>query len=241
MPSGISRLATHIKGFKPMGPRDKGAYGVAIHQTGSGIVEQAKKLGVPPLEHAVAYYLKKDSYSAHYTIGFQGEIVQITDENDKAFHIGVSMADRELYLSGKWKTKAPAKIVELWQQRWGSRYKSPQHMYPDKTPNESYIGIELLPIVNKEFPAMDPVGSPGKGRYTLAQFESVVSLCKDIAKRWGFPKDWGLTARLVGHEDVSPLTRSTKSGLGWDPGSLRDPKDQWFDLRTLKTKLALNA
>jgi hypothetical protein len=65
-------------------------------------------------------------------------------------------------------------------------------------------------------------------RFTRAQHETIARLAWDIAQRHGWPAGaWWRTARLVGHEDLTPLSRHDANG-GWDPGGLRDaPYFDW--------------
>lgn len=215
MSKGRSGLATQVPKPKDVDDRSMPVFGLVVHTTGSGIVKQAQKLGVDPLEHAVAYYLKPDSYFAHYVIGWDGHIVQIADEKERATHVG--FAERGKYLTGEWETMLPKALVERWKAKWPS-HKSPAHLFPGSSPNNCYIGCELLPT---------PKRDPKFGLFTLAQHQAVVMLCADIGDRYNLPTHWHHTSRLVGHEDLNPLTRSAK-GQGWDPGALRvDPDFHW--------------
>ena len=212
-----SPLATLVPNPRDVADRTEPVFGLVVHTTGSGIVEQAIKLLAQPLEHAVAYYMKPDSYFAHYVIGWDGHIVQIADEKERAPHVG--FAERAKYLDGSWEKALPFDLVALWQRRWPG-YKSPAHLFPGPSVNNVYVGCELLPL-----PKKDPV----YGLYTLEQHQAVVMLAVDIGERWGLPDRWWRTSRLLGHEDLNPLTRSTKKPpAGWDPGGLRaDPWFQW--------------
>ena len=222
MPVGQSELATaQVDHERDVQDRTISVYGVAIHCTGSSIVDKALKEGADCLEYAIAYYLRPDSYFAHYVIGFDGTIAQIADEHERAMHIGLLAADRSAYLGGTWKARLPRAFVDAWVARWPAQ-KSPSHLYPGPSPNNAYVGIELL-VWNDRCP-----GSPhGAGlRYTTAQHDAAAVLASDIAGRWQLPAGWQDTGRLACHEDISPLTRTNKAG-GWDPGVLRAPP--WFN------------
>lgn len=212
MPVTRSPLAHPIGMLKDLSNRTVPLFGIVLHTTGSSIVEQAQKLKVDPLEHVVAYYTRPEAYSAHYVIGHDGTTIQISDEKDKCLHVGLSAEERTSYLDGSWAKKVSKATYRLWQAQWGSRYKSPSHLYPGPSVNNVYVGIEMLPLLK---PTIEGV------LFTERQHRAAASLAKDIAQRWGFPKGWQEGPRLLGHEDVQPLTRSNAGG-GWDPGSLRD-------------------
>lgn len=222
MPKGISPLATaKVDRLRDVADRSPSVFGVAVHCTGSGIVEKALKQGAEPLEYAVAYYLRPESYFAHYVVGFDGTIAQIADEHERAPHIGLPAADRQAYLGGSWKSRLSGSFVNAWRARWPGR-SSPSHLYPGPSPNNAYVGIELLVWID------GCEGEPHRHgmKYTTAQHNSIADLASDIASRWKLPSDWHASGRLACHEDISPLTRTSK-GKGWDPGVLRP--DPWFD------------
>ncbi|MEP7342385.1 MAG: N-acetylmuramoyl-L-alanine amidase, partial [Acidobacteriota bacterium] len=86
--------------------------------------------------------------------------------------------------------------------------------------NSGHIGIEML------------ADSTGYG-FTNAQYEALAKLVADIARRHKLPITSAPSARLLGHEDVHPLSRQNKGG-GWDPGAHRDkPKFSWSRLWAL--------
>ncbi len=212
-----SDLATQVPKPRDVDDRTAPVWGLVCHTTGSGIVEQAVKLGVNPLDHAVAYYLKPDSYFPHYVIGWDGHLVQVADERERAQHVGISAADRAAYASGVWTKKLATGLVLRWRARWPG-FRSPNDLYPGKSVNNVYIGCELTPLLKK-----DPV----YGFFTVEQHKMVAMLARDIGERHGLPDHWWQTSRFCAHEDLSPLTRSDKNG-GWDPGIMRvDPNFHW--------------
>jgi len=230
MPIGLSELATGpVERKRDVEDRTIPVYGVAVHCTGSSLITKALTHGADCLEYAIAYYLRPDSYFAHYVVGFDGTIAQIADEHEHAMHIGLPAVDRQAYLLGTWKKKLPTKYVAAWTARW-PQYKSPSHLYPGKSPNAAYVGIELLPW---------QAGCPGTPhgpalRYTTEQHDATAALVRDVATRWEFPDGWERTGRLACHEDISPLTRTNKVG-GWDPGVVRAPT--WFDWSYFVTQI----
>jgi N-acetyl-anhydromuramyl-L-alanine amidase AmpD len=135
-----------------------------------------------------------------------------------AWHASTSVEERRHYIQGTWKDQAAYKhwavvdaynqnkipqLVRWWQERWPGKM-SPQHLYPGKSPNASYVGVELVPCL--------PTDIAIKG-FTVAQYAKLAKLAVGIATRHKFPDAWYNTARLAGHEDVNPMTRP-----GWDPG-----------------------
>ena len=204
-------------------------WGVAIHQTGSGIVDLAKRHGVSPLEKAVAFYVDPDNYSAHYVIGYGGEIVQISPEDSKAMHIGFPAGQRVAFLNGSWEDEVSPATVAAWHARWPG-YKCPASLFPGPSPNAAYVGIEMIPI-DGEKPFFEGA------LYTEEQHYAVIALARDIAARNVLPVGWERAGRLVGHEDVNPISRHTKSG-GWDPGGLRTKP--WLDWDYIRKGIAGN-
>ena len=229
-----SPLSTLLNGrLKDVANRTIDVFGVAVHTTGESIVTDAMKHGANPLEYAAEYYFKPDSYFAHYVVGHNGVIVCIADELEKAPHVGFAAEERQAFLSGAWQSQLPAELVARWKLTWIG-YKSPAHLFPGPSPNNAYIGIEMLPVVKGC--GYSPPPWLKTGRYSAAQCFAVAALTKDIAARWGFPPAWTRTGRLAGHEDLNPLQRHTnKPPAGWDPGSLR--ADSWFDRDWLRARI----
>lgn len=217
---GVSNLAERVKKLRDVSDRTIPVFGVAVHTTGSGIVSDALKLGADPLAYAVEYYLDPRNYFAHYVVGYDGKIIQISDEHERASHVGQDEESRLGYVSGAWEKTAGPSFVALWKKRWPT-YKTPAHLYPGTSPNNAYVGIELLPT-------QTGAGAPMKPglKYSLEQHRAVARLALDIATRWGFPAGWENTGRFATHEDLTPLERMTKKE-GWDPGVNR--AQPWID------------
>lgn len=192
------------------------AFGVMFHTAGRGVLKRAKEWGVSPLKAAERIYTRKGASFAHYILSQDGTLLQSADEIEMAWHAGLPAKQRQLYVSGKWKTQVAPKTLARWEKKWKG-FKSPSHLYPTKSPNAAYIGVEFLPDENAEFSA--------------AQYAMGAALALDIAERHGFTDEMlegkFPTPRLVGHEDIEPLERWNKHG-GWDPGALREtPKFHW--------------
>ncbi|HET6613672.1 MAG TPA: N-acetylmuramoyl-L-alanine amidase [Kofleriaceae bacterium] len=195
-------------------------WGMVLHQTGRGIVARAARHGVSPLELALSYYAQS-SGGTHYVIDYDGKIYQVADDDRRVGHVGVAADERRRYLSGEWERDFSAAAVKRWHERWPGR-KSPQHLYPTRSPNSCYVGCEMLPL--EEVP--DPNNPewthwfPGM-RYTESQHRAAGRLAADLARRHGWPEGWQHTSRLVGHEDIDAYGRWQRAG-GWDPGALRE-------------------
>lgn len=205
-------------------------WGFLVHTTGDGPPKRALQNNSTPLAEAAKWYSSNDS-GPHFLIGTEGEIVQFRPCKTRAWHAGVSEAnERRHYLSGDWvdytKVHVPplgsgtrwADVVAWWRLRWPTR-KSPSHLYPSRSPNDDYVGVELVPCgtyTNGGWKAYwgEPA-MPGL-RHTMSQYVSCAALANAVAEFCEFPAGWHNTPRLVGHEDVNPLTRP-----GWDPGDMR--------------------
>lgn len=212
MTRGTSELARQVPTLRAGRARGSAVYGLVLHTTGSSIVQRAIARGEDPLEHAVDYYLQPDAFHPHYVIGWDGTAVQVADESIRAPHVG--FGDRPLYLSGEWVDEVKPALHALWRAAWPA-FQSPAHLFPGPSPNDVYVGAELLPIA----PGRAEPAYPG-ATFTVAQHQQCVLLARDVAERQLFPTRWADGPRLLGHEDLTPLSRGDAGG-GWDPGALR--------------------
>lgn len=214
----ISPIANQRPSKRPRFRRMK-PWGFLVHTSGRGIIDRAERKRVSPISLALAWYRSKGS--VHYVIDHDGTIFQMLDDDRRGAHVGISLRERLSYLSGRWiiNKKIPFKARLLWKNRWPD-FKSPQHLYPTKSPNACYIGVELLPLANEDV-------EPGGLWFTPAQHAAVRDLALDLAGRHGWPEGWMGTPRLVGHEDVDAFARWDGRG-GWDPGAMRiRPRFSW--------------
>lgn len=190
-------------------------WGVLLHTTGSGILTMAKKTKEHPDQVALRIYKNmQDGTRGYfwggptYVIGIEGKIYQIADDDILTAHCGGP--HRGAYLDGSWRDKVSDATWANWRRRWPD-VKSPAHLYPSKSPNSDYVGIEIIPCGLG-------YGTPWNGlRFSEKQHVAAAALAKDIGKRHGFEAKG---KRLVGHEDVQPIERHDAGG-GWDPGWLR--------------------
>lgn len=210
-PVSLSPLATPatpaMRGDLPP-RRQEVPFGVCVHSTGRGVPGKARKLRVDPMRVALDVYLSPVGDCPHYVIDYDGKIAQVADERLRARHAGVPADERAAYLDGSWVGRVAAVPLERWRRRWPG-FKSPQHLYPTTSPNEAYLGIECIPL-------LEPRSDDDPDLFTDSQYRALGALIADVETRWGISCSG---PRLVGHEDVEPLTRWT-SRAGWDPGSL---------------------
>jgi hypothetical protein len=195
------------------GKRKKPVWGIVVHTTGSGPAAMAGKPNrwncKSAIDCALALYGTGGMEGfPHYVISYDGTIYAVAPENYIAWHAGWT---KEIGGRAAWaRWSAPA----WWSSVWGSG-RTPLNLVPKDagSPNTRHIGIELL-------------GGPSGWGFTEAQYRSLARLVTDIEKRHGLNLGEPPNPRLLGHEDVNPLT--TKGGRadahgGWDPGAHREP------------------
>lgn len=203
----FSPLAHPYEKLKRWQKRTAPIFGLCVHTMGTDPWDVAKRLKIDPFEWVVSYYARPDAYGPHYAINRDGTIIQISSEEEKAAHVGLTAKQREMYLSGAWEKTHP-RVFARWKENWlHHNHKSPSHLYPGPSPNNVYIGVELLP--DKEYGVF----------FTDEQYKALRALWIDIRLRHGlvaFQKE-----RFLGHEDLNPLDRWSEGG-GWDPGALRE-------------------
>lgn len=233
---------------RPRGWRGK-VWGFCGHTTGAGLPARALEDDVEIIDKAYEHYLK--SHGTHYTIAYDGSIIQVANEDMQAN--GVGMSDQiaavesdslishfgKILVQGPWiKESFHGNTIAMskWLGRWPDMV-TPLDLYPSKYANSCYIHCEMPPCVfwyDDMLQIEEEPHRPGL-RFTTAQHNSFIKLAIDIADRNKFPEGWWHgTGRLVGHEDLSPITRGTKDGT-WDPGYLRE--DPWFDWDYVKEEI----
>lgn len=202
-------------------------FGIMVHSTGDGIPARILKENIAPEQAAIDVYSSMaaaDGTGPHYCIVPNGQIIKFREPNTHAWHAAVSSTQRADFLSAQWESdpnRISAALVAWWKLRWQG-VRSPQHLYPAVSPNQSYIGVELVPCGSYSGNSWQPLlGTPAtpKGRYTAQQYTSAALLALALGTKYAFPAGWFEGQRMVGHEDVNPYTRP-----GWDPGSFNG----WF-------------
>lgn len=209
-------------------------WGLCVHTTGSGVPTKAAKKGKRPIDVALDIYRKSQSGWLHpykwggptYVLDYDGALYQLAPDEVMTAHCGGP--HREKYLSGVWVKGVSLETYAHWVDSWRPRYESPQHLFPSKSPNTDYVGVEMIPVLDA------PIAMAPGLRFTRAQHDGVISLGKYLAARHGWPLGWANSSRLVGHEDVQPLERQDKGG-GWDPGWLR--AKPYFDFGYVRSAL----
>ena len=207
--------------------------GILIHTTGSGIVKKAIAKKKKPIEYAIEYYKTGSAYP-HYLIDWNGDIFKFCDELKYAAHAKWSNDEKKLYDTADWLvcnekegklTQVNPKIYQFWLDKWGMKrgldYKSPKDILKQiggKSPNEAFIGIEMLdkkPSFTKE------------QHYALS--ELIEEICVrhkllDVSKimKNTLPQAW-----LCTHSDVSPIRRWAirKNGSGFAYDCLENQLD----------------
>lgn len=200
-------------------------YGLVVHTTGGGLPSKAKSKGIYHTAFAVSYY--SQSHGCHYVNGWRGvgggDLLQVANEREQANGVGVGDQRRSID-RGRFEKDLPAAVVSQWRARWPG-VEHPLKLLPGtRTANSCYIHVECVPCVfhhGKQLVTDATPLRPGL-RFTQAQHEAVALLACDIARRNGWPlqETWWRSARLVGHEDLTPFNRHDKVG-GWDPGGMR--------------------
>jgi hypothetical protein len=237
---GLSFVAEQIakpwtKKKRPRKWRRK-VYGLVVHTTGSGLPSKAKLAEEDPTARAVRYYLQ--SHGTHYVCGWggieEGQLIQAANEDQQANGVGVTNKDTnksqwDSVYKRDWLRDLPHSMGARWIVRWShTGATNPLELFPTKYVNTSYVHVEMPPCVfhhaGELITEAEPM-APGL-RFTKAQHDAVIKLALDVAARNDWPYGWWDTGRLVGHEDVTPISRHVKSG-GWDPGALR--AEPWFD------------
>ena len=206
-------------------------YGLVVHTTGGGVPSTARRRGIDPVDVALDAYRR--SHGCHYLLGWGGtdvgELLQIAGERAQANGVGMSnKADRNKdqkrsIAEGRFEHDLPSDLVERWRARWPGA-ENPLDLLPGTTTaNSSYVHLECIPCVwaGGVASAAKPM-RPGV-RFTTQQHDAVADLAIDVAQRNGWPADehWWRTPRLLGHEDLTPISRHNEGG-GWDPGYLRE-------------------
>lgn len=242
---GMSPLATPAAtqwdaGDRPLDWQGR-VYGLVVHTTGSGLPASADQQGVHHTVRGVDHYSR--SHGCHYLNGWAGadggDLLQLANEREQAHGVGVTNAkdpskdQRRSIDAGRFEADLPPALVRLWRERWPDYEHSLALLPGTRTANSCYVHLECVPCVYHTDHGLitgegvEPM-RPGL-RFTQAQHDTVAALAVDIARRNGWPlgEHWWRTPRLVGHEDLTPISRHDKQG-GWDPGCLREaPYFDW--------------
>jgi hypothetical protein len=241
-PQGVSPLA--VQAAKQWDAQDRPkawqgrVYGLVVHTTGGGLPAKARDKGVYPTVLAIEHY--NQTHGCHYVNGWRGveggDLLQVANEREQAAGVAVTnpknphIDQRRSIERSRFEADLPADLVTRWRARWPG-YKHSLELLPGtRTANSCYVHVECVPCVfaydGKLVSAAEPL-RPGL-RFTRAQHDTVALLACDVARRNGWPRDqrWWRSPRLLGHEDLTPISRHTSTG-GWDPGYLR--KDPYFD------------
>lgn len=216
-------------------------YGLVVHTTGSGLPSRAKAENVHHTAYAVNHYTKADSHGCHYVVGWRGvaggELLQIANEREQANGVGVtnrrnpSKDQRRSTEAGRFEADLPPVLLKLWRARWPGNKDSLALLPGTRGANAAHVHCECIPCVYHHQGKLIEDAQPMRSglRFTKAQHDSVAMLALDVARRNGWPMNerWWRTPRLLGHEDLTPISRCDAKG-GWDPGFLREvPYFDW--------------
>jgi hypothetical protein len=126
---------------------------------------------------------------------------------------------------GRFKADLKPATYRAWKKRWPG-YEHPMQLLPGtRTANSVGIHVEMPPVTKGwmgQFKKYLPIVSGRTLWFTEEQHHTVAALACDIARRKGWEGRWWRTPRLVGHSDLSPMTRQNSKG-GWDPGAMYSP------------------
>lgn len=190
-------------------------WGICVHTTGRGVPALALKRHEKPMETALKYYSDPSSPCPHYVIDGLGVVEQVANSHSIVPHVGVSAIERKSMLNGDWTAHCDPRALKLWRDKW-KNYKSPQHLFPTASANASYLGIEMIPQLEKD----------ANGElFTAAQYAALAIFVARLGEIHEIDiKD---PRKLLGHEDLDPFGRWDSKG-GWDPGALREkPYFRW--------------
>lgn len=230
-----SPLASRVSAARsPLDRRVRKPWGLLLHTTGGGVTAKAKKLGRKPIDVAIEIYVAYQNGAAGYTWGgpgyvmdHDGALYQLAPDDARTEHAGGP--NRSKYMDGSWIAKFPQATAQ-WRAKWPGR-SHPYALFPATTPNQDYLGVEMIPCGDGFGTAM----RPGL-RFSQAQHDAAIRLAHDAGKRHGWPAGWMQSGRLLGHEDVDPLERADTGGC-WDPGWLR--ASPWFDFGYVRAAVEL--
>ncbi len=199
-------------------------HGLCAHTSGRSIVEKAKRLGVDPVDLALEWYRALSRSGVQFLIAPDGTLYQMLEANIRGAHVGISRRERKRYLNGRWENDVPSGALRLWMNQWED-VKSPQHLYPTKSPNSCYVGVEMLPLLEATEEGL---------WFTPEQHQALLDLYRQLAVMYNWPLCTIAlpNKRFLGHEDIDAYARWQKSG-GWDPGALREkPRFDWTALES---------
>lgn len=219
---------------RPLRPE---VFGLVVHTTGSGATNRAWKQRRSVLDWCIERYLT--TFGCHYICGYKGldaELVQVGNEYRRPNTVGMAEQNRSID-RGRFARDLKPRMLFHWRNRWPGKA-SPRNLFPGRSVNQFYAGVEMPPCVWwNTSRGRNHVSAPPMRqglRYTRAQHDAIVQLAWDMANRHAWSGNWWETGRLVGHEDLSPLTRQN-SGGGWDPGALRG--EPWWDWAYIRSEL----
>ena len=223
-----------------------------VHTTGQGLPDKAQKQGVYPTIRAQKHYGR--THGCHMVNGYQGheggDLIQMAHEGERANGVGTmpqkSKPEQKSqhrsvlgHYSGSWRTDLPKSLVKRMEKRWPGLL-NPLDILPD-SPNSCAIHMECIPLTKYWIKEGFEPAFPGS-YFTQAQYDTIAAYGLDLALRKQWPWEWWRMHYLLGHSDVTPISRHIKSG-GWDPGALLSkPRFKWeFVIKQVTQQLGWEA
>lgn len=210
-----------------------------VHTCGSQLPEIARKKGQYPTVRAQNHYSR--SHGCHMINGYRGhmggDLIQMAHDGERANGVGTmpqrSKPDQKSqhrsvlgHYSGSWTTDLPKLLTKRIQERWPG-YPNPLDVLPD-SPNACGIHMECIPLTKFWIGQGFEPAFPGS-YFTQAQYDTIAAVGVDLAARKQWPWEWWRMHHLLGHSDITPISRHIKKG-GWDPGHLMSPKRFNWDI-----------
>lgn len=195
--------------------------------------------GDTDLDKILRWYERVDGLQPHAVIATDGVIYRTAMEDCIAWHTKIEPLEAKLYLQGyavwsKWiwplGLDAPKHVGEDefsgyrgWRTKWreGKSLQSPLNLITSSHPNGVSLGVELQ-------------ATDKPGIFTPQQYASLAELSVFWSAQYKYPLD---ADHVMGHQDVSPMRRSTSAG-GWDPGELFNWNRLWDGIRAAEKAVA---
>jgi hypothetical protein len=237
--------------------RTKAAWGLCLHAAGSTITCNALDKGRDPNAFVAEFYARPnnqfphdiviwDHWNASPSVGIAAEfdpvtpdVVQSAHWQDRSWAQGLGRTAIQIYQRADWDqyVKHPEEgyidtderqaRYEWWLEKHGFD-KNPLDLYPGRDPNQVLLSMEMVvPVERKNR------GGYRRARFTDRQHDVAAFRAAQMAHAFDWPLD-EVRQRMLGHEDVHPVTRTSRKGP-WDPGA-----GTWFDWESFFAKFSVH-
>lgn len=195
-------------------PRGK-ANRLLIHSTGPGMAKYARTYKLTDEETVSRVYGNPGNSCAHVVGLPDGTRIRTTAYSLVAPHCGVSKVQRQRLLDGSWRAWTSDEAEAQWD-KWWPGVKSPQHLFPTASGNDSCEGFETWKL--------DEIDPETTSYYTIHQYRSTAQWVVERERALGFVAEG---VRLLTHDALDPFERWDSKG-GRDPGAMRpNPFYNW--------------